>query len=147
MHRGELLSGEKATLELGPTPEGLYHGLKREEPDVIPGLAVEREPDKHWPLHGEDLSKTLHDRGSKYGDYGIMSALIQVIKSLMQSSPNWDRLPPQHKEALDLIATKQGRILCGDFLEADHWRDIAGYATLGEDHCHLVTSSKIKEKI
>ena len=33
-------------------------------------------------------------------------------------------------EALDLIATKLARIVCGDPNVIDHWEDIAGYAIL-----------------
>lgn len=35
-------------------------------------------------------------------------------------------------EALDLMATKQSRIVSGDPTFADHWDDIAGYARLGK---------------
>jgi len=35
------------------------------------------------------------------------------------------------REALDQIAAKIARILCGDANYADHWHDIASYAQLG----------------
>lgn len=40
------------------------------------------------------------------------------------------------REALEMIAVKMSRILCGDPSEADHWDDIIGYATLGRDKGH-----------
>lgn len=33
-------------------------------------------------------------------------------------------------EALEMIATKEARILAGNASEKEHWRDIAGYAML-----------------
>jgi len=34
------------------------------------------------------------------------------------------------QEALDVICGKIARIIAGDPYHSDHWRDIAGYATL-----------------
>lgn len=33
-------------------------------------------------------------------------------------------------EALDMIASKLSRVICGDPDTADHWADIGGYAML-----------------
>lgn len=49
--------------------------------------------------------------------------------------PKWKhrQLPKMHREALDMIAHKIGRILNGDHDYADSWDDIAGYARLVAD--------------
>lgn len=77
----------------------------------------------------------LAERGSTHGDYMTMSATIQATKHGWRHSVNWDRLHPGQKEALELIATKVGRILTGDFNHEDHWRDGAGYFTKGAEVC------------
>lgn len=62
-----------------------------------------------------------------------MSSRIQTIKSAMHSGPQWDNMSPGQREALELIATKIGRIVSGDPNHIDHWDDIIGYATLARD--------------
>lgn len=53
-----------------------------------------------------------------------------MINDVFGSSPNWEMMEPDSKEALRIIANKIGRILNGDPEYDDNWRDIAGYATL-----------------
>lgn len=62
-----------------------------------------------------------------------MAQTIQGIKDQMRSSPSWQDLSSSQREALELIATKIGRIVCGDPNHRDHWKDIAGYANLAHD--------------
>ncbi len=79
------------------------------------------------------IDETLAERGSKYGTSFIGNARIsQSIKGLFRSSPNWDNLEADQKEALDNIAIKLSRILNenADVNYVDNWTDIAGYATL-----------------
>jgi len=45
-----------------------------------------------------------------------------------------------HREALEMIAHKIGRILNGDPNYADSWHDIAGYAKLAETACSVATN-------
>lgn len=79
------------------------------------------------PIH-----ETLNQRGSVHGPYWIQSGVAQNLKASMSSTPNWASLSPTQVEALNMIASKVSRILCGDPNHADHWHDIAGYATLVE---------------
>lgn len=72
-------------------------------------------------------------RGETHGDYAQMSLRIQTIKSAMHSGPQWDNMSPGQREALELIATKIGRIVCGDPNFKDHWDDIIGYCNLAKD--------------
>jgi hypothetical protein len=51
----------------------------------------------------------------------------------MRDTPNWKRLAPYQKEALEMKAHKIGRILNGDPDYSDSWIDIAGYAQLVAD--------------
>ncbi|MDE2097930.1 MAG: hypothetical protein KGL39_11825 [Patescibacteria group bacterium] len=79
------------------------------------------------------LSKTLEERGKRYGKFKNHAEITWRIKNAMRLCPKWRNLTPCQKEALDMIAHKIGRILNGDPNYADSWHDIAGYAKLVED--------------
>ena len=76
------------------------------------------------------LDDTLKERGSRYGTFADNAAISQDLKKVMQASPNWSRLRPSQREALDVISSKISRVLTGDPEYADNWEDIAGYAVL-----------------
>ena len=81
-----------------------------------------------------DVNKMLIERGKQHGDYADVSRIAQSIKEVYRTAPNWEKLPDAQKEALELIATKQARILSGDNGLRDHWEDIGGYAELGSQY-------------
>jgi hypothetical protein len=51
----------------------------------------------------------------------------------MRHSLQWYHLPEDGKEALEMVANKLARILNGDSLYVDSWRDIEGYVKLVAD--------------
>lgn len=79
------------------------------------------------------IDATLAERGSRYGKFTDHAKITQRLKSEMISHPGWAKLACDQAEALDMIAHKIGRILCGDPNYADSWHDIAGYAKLVDD--------------
>jgi hypothetical protein len=70
----------------------------------------------------------IAQRHKTHGSFVDNSAVSQAIKNTIRNSPA--KLTDMQMEALDYIAGKIGRICSGNADEADHWRDIAGYATL-----------------
>ena len=93
-----------------------------------------------------DLTKTLDERGSRYGEFHLHAEMTQALKSIMRGcvpeiseecackmALAWELLNPDQKEALEMNAHKIGRILNGDPNYADSWVDIAGYAKLVGD--------------
>lgn len=76
------------------------------------------------------VSHTLLMRGRQYGGFEGNARIAQNIKSAMRDSPNWEDLDSDAREALELIATKLGRILNGNPSHFDSWHDIEGYARL-----------------
>ena len=82
-------------------------------------------------MNTDDL---LQERGKTHGDWAHQSAVAASIKLVLREALGYSsrELPPPLSEALDIIAVKLARIVCGDALEPDHWRDIAGYARLAE---------------
>lgn len=79
-----------------------------------------------------EISETLKERGSRYGEFTEQARICQCLKSAMKDSPNWQSLAPDMKEALEMTQHKIARILNGDPLYKDSWHDIIGYIKLIE---------------
>ena len=72
----------------------------------------------------------LNDREQTHGAFREVAGYSQAIKQLMRTSRNWNRLDVAQAQALEVIADKVARILCGDPSFPDHWQDGAGYFEL-----------------
>lgn len=88
------------------------------------------------------IEEILAERAKTHGDYSDHATITQAIKWTMKSFnlkqtnlPGWNKLDPEQREALEMIAHKIGRILSGNNYFKDHWDDIAGYAKLVADRC------------
>lgn len=85
----------------------------------------------------DTIDQILEERGSRYGLFADHALVTQRIKDEITSAAarahNLHRLQPDHREALDMIAHKIGRIVNGDPDYIDSWDDIAGYAKLVAD--------------
>jgi hypothetical protein len=79
------------------------------------------------------IDQTLKERGSRYGSFDEHARITQNIKAAMRDSPNWEKLTPDKREALEMLAHKTGRILNGDPEYHDSWHDIIGYTKLVAD--------------
>jgi len=80
----------------------------------------------------QTIDDTLNERGTRYGEFTDHAEITQAIKSAMVIGRNWNSLPDDMKEALEMIAHKAGRILNGDPDYIDSWTDIIGYTRLVE---------------
>ena len=83
------------------------------------------------------IEQTLSERGGRYGAFIDQGRIEQNIKEVMRNTPNWEKLAPDQKSALEMIAVKISRILKGDPKYADNWHDIVGYAKLVDDRLQL----------
>ena len=81
----------------------------------------------------QDIDATLKERGNRYGEFPDHAHITQGIKRAMVDSKNWDELPDDMKEALEMVAHKIGRILNGDPNYHDSWHDGIGYLKLVAD--------------
>ncbi len=77
-----------------------------------------------------EVEKTLTDRSDTYGNFWDNAIVMQRLKILFRQGRNWRALTANKQEALDMIASKIGRILGGEVSQRDSWLDIAGYAML-----------------
>lgn len=90
----------------------------------------------------DPVRQTLSVRGSRYGTFVSNAVFAQRIKDLFRevsaSNPHYANLSESQSavvfEAVDQIAQKLCRMANGDPLYLDNLHDIAGYATLAEDH-------------
>lgn len=76
-----------------------------------------------------DIEKLLDERRETHGDFAHVATVAQQLKQFARTSARL-KLGVVQQEAMDMIASKIGRILAGNPNEPDHWRDIAGYAEL-----------------
>lgn len=79
-----------------------------------------------------NIDEILAERGKTHGDFKDHAKTAQQLKfTLREQSKDWqvDFLHTQ-QEALEMICHKIARIVAGNPNFVDHWRDIAGYATL-----------------
>ena len=79
-----------------------------------------------------NIDEILAERGKTHGDFKDHAETAQRLKStLREQSKGWQIwLSHTQQEALEMICHKIARIVAGDPDFVDHWRDIAGYATL-----------------
>lgn len=85
------------------------------------------------PKVQNDISATLAQRGGRYGQFKDHAKIAQGVQDVLRAAPNWDKLDPDMRQALSVIADKMARILNGDPYYDDNWHDIQGYAKLVED--------------
>ena len=80
-------------------------------------------------------TELLATRAKTHGEFSNHAFITQNLKYVMRATENWDNLSVAHKESLEMIAHKIGRILAGDPNHQDHWDDICGYSKLASDRC------------
>jgi hypothetical protein len=82
------------------------------------------------------LSDIIDERRTTHGNFAHTAKTSEELRAALtvalRLNPVWDtgELPYEIYESLHMLCTKLARIANGDPLHADHWRDIAGYATL-----------------
>ena len=87
------------------------------------------------------MTDILDERQKTHGDFDLTAGISQGLKDAMRRGKNWSEMDDTEREALEMIATKIGRILSGNPHDVDHWRDIAGYAALIERWLTSCTAS------
>lgn len=89
---------------------------------------------------GTNIADILTERGSRYGEFKRHAQITIALKEIIAAYGQ--NLHDDHREALDMIAHKIGRILNGDPNYVDSWIDVAGYAKLVADR--LTTEQETK---
>ena len=90
----------------------------------------------------DPVAETLQSRDVTHGHYPYVAATIQDLKRVAHDAEaraveaslgRRGYMNAAQAEGIDMILHKIGRILNGDPNTADHWHDIAGYATLNSN--------------
>lgn len=76
------------------------------------------------------LVDLLTERETTHGSFALVARVAQAVKDAVASVGQSDNFTPVQQEAIDMIASKLGRIAAGNPMTLDHWEDIAGYAEL-----------------
>lgn len=79
------------------------------------------------------VEETIKQRGELYGEFADAASTMQDLKIVVRRHKNWDKLPCDQREAIDMILHKIGRHINGDHQYSDNFHDIGGYAKLAED--------------
>lgn len=82
-----------------------------------------------------NVKKVLKQRGNRYGSFTDNAATTQALKTVIREHENFDKLPDEHKEAIDMIFHKIARVINGDPMYKDNFVDICGYSQLVADIC------------
>lgn len=80
-----------------------------------------------------NVAAMLVERATRHGDFNDHARITQALKAAVHPEPNWLELDDIHREAIEMILHKIGRIVAGDPNWRDHWDDIAGYAMITAD--------------
>lgn len=78
----------------------------------------------------DSVEAILAERQKSHGSFPTHAEVAQNLKDICRYHDGWKKLNPHQREALEMICHKIGRILNGNPHYADHWADVAGYATL-----------------
>lgn len=87
-------------------------------------------------MEHQSTEALLDERNSTHGSFIVNSRVGQSLKDVIRRELSYRDLPLIHREALDFIFSKIGRIMAGQYDYNDHWHDIAGYAKLPEKFNH-----------
>jgi hypothetical protein len=77
----------------------------------------------------------LSERHQTHGSFALNAHYGQALRDLYRTSPHWTAMAAEHREALDMMATKISRILSGQSSFSDHWLDCYGYSELARMAC------------
>lgn len=91
---------------------------------------------KPKPNKNETTEALLSERDSTHGSFIVNSRVSQGLKDVIRKEPGYAQLELIHREALDHIFGKIGRIMAGQPTFDDHWDDMAGYSKLPKKFNH-----------
>lgn len=76
------------------------------------------------------VNETLTQRANTHGNFKDNATIAQALKGVVKLGKNYSVMSADKREAIDMICHKLARIVSGNPEYADHWHDVAGYATL-----------------
>lgn len=92
-------------------------------------LARERKEREFLDSRESTPKPAVIDRQNTHGDYASGAVMTQKLMRILQQGESWDNLTDVHIETLHMLCHKMVRMVHGNPFDADHTKDIAGYAT------------------
>ena len=83
--------------------------------------------------NGRGVEGLLAERERTHGRFEETSSVANSIRRMLRTGRAFAWLGAGQCVALDEIALKLARIVCGDPSHRDHWDDVSGYAIKGRD--------------
>ena len=83
------------------------------------------------------MKDVLAERNSVHGSFSVNAEVTQYIMNIVHTYWKGKQPTAEQELALQMIVHKISRIVAGDTDYADHWLDIAGYATLIHEQLEL----------
>lgn len=99
---------------------------------------LDAEEETFFPEPGSsvvNIQALLNERGERYGKFRNLAQVTQELKRVMTRHAHavGSTFSDSQWEALEMIASRIGRLVNGDSSHIDSWEDIAGYAMLIAD--------------
>lgn len=88
-------------------------------------------------MSAPDLNATIAERSARHGGFSNVARTAQSVKAALSRGASWNTLSPEQAEAIDMIAHKLARIVCGDPNNHENWFDAAGYSMLVADQLSI----------
>jgi len=116
--------------------KGLELGALKYEGEKVVLNTEWRLPESLWKSPEDNpitnVDAILDSRAKDYGKFIDGAEVMQMLKRIVHTYIEMrdTQLAFDQREALDMIIHKIGRIINGNPDKADHWFDVAGYATL-----------------
>lgn len=101
---------------------------------------------KPKPNTHNETKDLLNERNETHGSFIVNSRVSQGLKNVVRAESGYNQLADIHKEALDHMFGKIGRILAGQPTFDDHWDDLGGYAGLPKKFNHGVDNLQANQK-
>lgn len=79
-----------------------------------------------------DIDQILAERGSNYGDWGLECRMNEIITETLATGEGWNQMAATQREAMRRLVVKMVRIANGNPDHLDSWKDLEGYARLGQ---------------
>jgi hypothetical protein len=91
------------------------------------------------------VANILNERSNTHGAFKDNANLTLEMEYLCSQAKNYHKLTDVQTMGMRMILHKLSRALSGNHNEADHWDDIAGYATLVSEDIKSEERSSIQE--
>lgn len=78
----------------------------------------------------DPVNHVIDAREASHGPYREQAMFAQLLKGMLRRHKNWEKLPGEQRESLEMVMLKVSRIMSGTGNEPDHWIDMSGYSML-----------------